>query len=98
MPPGSWFRFSASSDSLGDQTKMPELPALFSCRHSATSSKLVQGFLERHTPMGRPVQRSEPSFFQVQVSLSQLTLTKSSPPSAFQSGPLPSMNAFGSAV
>ena len=56
---------------------MPELPPLFRWRHSATSSKLVIGFCDRVTPTGLPVQCT-PSAVQVQVSGSQLTLTKSS--------------------
>src|SRR5262245_58510351 len=95
MPPGGsrpgLRSLSASSDA---QMKMPELPALFSCRQRATSSKLVYGFFVRHTPIGLPVQCTLPSC-QVQVSLSQLTLTKSSAPSGCQPGPVPSMNALG---
>src|SRR5262245_52833404 len=98
MPEGSWFGLRPLSDSSDVQTKTPELPAFFSCRHCSTSSKLVYFFWERQTPMGLPVQCTEPSFLNVQVSLSQLTLTKSSPPSAFQPGPVPSMNALGGAA
>src|SRR3954452_23355866 len=94
MPWGSPGFFSASSDSFVAHTNTPEVPADFSCIHSSTSSKFVYCFCERHTPLGLPVQWTEPSFFQSQVSLSQLTLTKSSPPSAAQPWPVPSMNAF----
>src|SRR5262249_43877046 len=66
-------------------------------RHSSTSSKLVCCFLTRQTPTGVPVQLTEPSL-KVQVSLSQLTFSKSSGPSSFQPGPLPSMNALGRAA
>ena len=76
---------------------MPELPADLRCRHCATSSKLVTGFLVRITPTGWPVQCTTPSF-QLQVSGSQLTLTKSSSPSALQPGPLPSMKALTGAA
>src|SRR5437899_1156279 len=49
------------------------------------------------TPVGLPVQLMIPSLND-QVSLSQLTFTKSASPRAFQPGPLPSMNALGSEV
>src|SRR4051794_27059441 len=83
--------FNASSLA---QTKKPEFPPERRCRHWATSSKLVNGFLVRVTPTGVPLQCTTPSS-QVQVSGSPLTVTKSSSPSAFQPGPVPSRNALG---
>src|SRR4051794_16233473 len=97
MPEGRLLRLRDLSDASGAQTNTPELPDLLLWRHSSTSSKLVCCFLTRQTPTGVPVQLTEPSL-KVQVSLSQLTFSKSSGPSSFQPGPLPSMNALGRAA
>src|SRR3989304_1051946 len=94
---GNAFGFSPAIPSSVAQTKMPEFPADFRCRHWATSSKFVNVFLERITPTGCPVQCATPSF-QVQVSGLQLTLVKSGSPRAFQPGAVPSTNALGGAA
>ena len=73
------FGFRSLSALSGAQTKIPELPPDWRCRHWATSSKFVTGFFVRVTPTGCPVQCATPSF-QVQVSASRLTLAKSSWP------------------
>src|SRR6059036_1098277 len=62
--------------------------------HSTSSSKLVTVRCVRITPIGWPVQLRR-SFFQVQVSGSQLTLVKSSCASGRQPGSVPSTNALG---
>src|SRR5262249_1002044 len=97
MPEGRLLRLRFLSEDSGTQTNTPELPDLLLWRHSRTSSKLVCCFLMRQTPTGVPVQLTRP-FLKDQVSLSQLTFSKSSEPSSFQPGPLPSMNAFGRAA
>ena len=54
--PGSTSGLSPSSASSGTHTKTPELPAARRCRHSTTSSKLVNFCRVRITPIGWPVQ------------------------------------------
>src|SRR5262245_43803668 len=73
--------------------KIPEFPPDFLCCHCATSSKFLKVFLVRITPIGFPVQYACPSSH-LQVSGSQFTLVKSSPPNDLQPGPSPSMNAL----
>src|SRR6266545_2506446 len=82
-------------DSGVAQTKIPELPHDCKCRHWATSSKLAWSFFVRITPTGLPVQWSIP-LVQLQVSESQLTLTKCFSANGYQPGPVPSMTALGS--
>ncbi len=92
---GSEFGLRRLRASCGTQTKVPELPPERRCRHSRTSSKLVNTCWVRMTPTGLPVQIRRSSF-QVHVSGLQLTLMKSCSPSGRHPCPLPSMNARGS--
>src|SRR5689334_2927393 len=98
MPSGSRLLCVPASKALIDSsvahTNTPELPPGLRCFHSTTNSKFAIGSLSRITPVGLPVQLITPSLND-QVSLSQLTLTKSASPSDFQPGPTPLMKALG---
>ena len=86
----------AASAALLVQMKNPELPAGFSCIHSATSSKFLYSLALAITPTGWPVQEmicfASSNF---QVSSAPLTGLKSALSKGFQPSSAPVIFAVG---